>query len=309
MTTRTGSIIRRMLISRLCKPFVRAAQLMLAAMLAACGSGGSESPDVAATPAEATAETPQAETPLEEAPRARAVISELLPYMELEDHLVYGHFVFPSDMVEPLPAVVLVHEWWGLNENVKRIADELAAEGYIVFAVDLFSGETTESPTKARTLAARVIEDREAAMANVRAAYDMVSDTAGAPRVGIVGWGLGGGLSLDAAASFGDDIDAVVNYYGQFDADEDALRPITAPLLGHYGSEDRRIANDTLKAFEESLMRLRKNYEIKTYPAVGSAFANPASSNFNREATESAWEETLRFLDLHLSVAAVEDVS
>ena len=308
MTTRTGSIIRRMLISRFRKRSVCAAQLILATLLAGCGSGTSESPEGAPAPAESPEVSPGAETPAE-AQQARAVISERLPYMEFEDHLVYGHFVFPSDMVEPLPAVVLVHEWWGLDDNVKTVADELAAEGYIVFAVDLFSGETTESPAKARTLAAKVIEDPASAIANVRAAYDMVSDTAGAPRVGIIGWGLGGGLSLDAAATFGDDIDAVVNYYGQVDVDEDALLPITAPLLGHYGAEDKRVSGETLKAFEESLTRLRKNYEIKTYPAVGSAFTNPTSNNFNREATNSAWQETLEFLDLHLSVDAVDDVS
>ncbi len=308
MTTRTGSIIRAMLIRRLCKSTVHCAQLVLAALLVACGSGSNESPDAAPSPTEAPTAAPGADGQAE-APQARAVISERLPYMELEDRLVYGHFVFPSDMVEPLPAVVLVHEWWGLNDTVKQVADELAAEGYIVFAVDLFSGETTESPAKARTLASIVIEDPEAAIANVRAAYDMVIDTAGAPRVGIVGWGLGGGLSLDAAATFGDDIDAVVNYYGQVDTDEDALRPITAPLLGHYGAEDKRVSKDTLKAFEESLMRLRKNYEIKTYPAAGSSFANPTSNSYNRAAATSAWQETLKFLDLHLSVAAVEDVS
>ena len=290
-----------MLTSRLRRPRARAMLAIFAALLAGCGAGPEEP---AATTAE-PADTGAAETQKSQqapSPEQRAVVSERLPYMELEDELVYGHFVFPSDMVEPLPAVILVHERWGLNESVRSAADSLAARGYIVFAVDLFTGETTDSPAKASTLVSAVVENHDAAIANIGNAYELVRNTAGAPRVGILGWGFGGKLSLDAAAALGDDLDAVVVYYGQVDSDEESLRPISAPVLAHFGLDDKRISAEVIENLDESMTRLRKNYEIKRYKGVGNSFADPASSKFDVDAADEAREATVEFLELHLSV-------
>ena len=90
-----------------------------------------------------------------------------MPYAEVEDELVYGYFVAPADMFEPLPAVIMIHEWWGLNDNVRAQADRLAAAGYIVFAVDLFGGKTATTPSAARELMLTVVEDPESADENL----------------------------------------------------------------------------------------------------------------------------------------------
>jgi len=234
------------------------------------------------------------------APR-RPVISESLPYAEIEDELVYGYFVFPSNMIEPLPAIIVIHEWWGLNNNVRAMANRLAAEGYIVLAVDLFGGQIAASPSEARELMVSVVENPERAAENIRRAYEFVDDTAGAPSIGSLGWCFGGGWSLNTAMLFPDTLDASVIYYGQVTEDEDKLRPISAPILGLFAAEDRGIRVESVQAFEQSLERLRKDFEIHIYPNVGHAFANPTGRNYNAEAAEDAWQKTLDFLSQNLS--------
>lgn len=234
---------------------------------------------------------------------ARPVVSERLPYAEVDNELVYGHFVFPADMVEPLPAVIMIHEWWGLNDNVRAMADRLAGEGYIVLAIDLFGGSTAESPEQARQQMIAVVENPERANDNLRQAYDFVTQTAGAPRIGSLGWCFGGGWSLNAAMLFPEDLDAAVIYYGQVTDEVDKLLPIAAPILGLFGAEDQGISVASVRRFEDTLERLRKNYAIHVYPGAAHAFANPTGNNYNAEAAEDAWQKTLDFLDLHLSVS------
>jgi carboxymethylenebutenolidase len=154
-------------------------------------------------------------SPATEIAPARPVVSERLPYAEVDDELVYGHFVFPADMVDPLPAVIVIHEWWGLNDNVRAMADRLAGEGYIVLAVDLFGGKSTTSRELARQQMLQVVENAAAANENIRQAFEFLSATAGAPRVGSLGWCFGGGWSLNTAMLFPEDLDAAVIYYGQ----------------------------------------------------------------------------------------------
>ncbi len=231
----------------------------------------------------------------------RSVISEFLPYAEVNEKLVYGHFVFPSNMIEPLPAIIVIHEWWGLNDNVRAMANRLAAEGYIVLAIDLFGGKVAANPSEARQLMISVVEHPDLAADNIRQAYIFVDDTAGAPSIGSLGWCFGGGWSLNTAMLFPDKLDASVIYYGQVTEDEDKLRPISAPILGLFAAEDRGIRIESVRAFEQSLERLRKKYEIHIYPDVGHAFANPTGRNYNAEAAEDAWQKTLEFLSQNLS--------
>ena len=233
---------------------------------------------------------------------SRPVVSQTMAYTEHKDELVYGYFAAPADMFEPLPAVIMIHEWWGLNDNIRAMADRLAGEGYIVFAVDMFRGKVASSPGEARVLMMEAIEDPDSGKANIRAAFDFVGNTAGAPRIGSIGWCFGGGWSLGAAQLFPEELDASVIYYGQVTDDEDALRPIGAPILGLFGAEDTGIKVASVEAFRGALQRLRKNYEVHIYPGVGHAFANPTGTNYDAAAAEDAWRRTLKFLDLHLSV-------
>jgi carboxymethylenebutenolidase len=239
-------------------------------------------------------------SPAAEFAPARAVISDpKMPYAEIGDELVYGYFAAPSDVFEPLPAIIVIHEWWGLNANVRAMADRLAGEGYMVLAVDMYGGKTADSPASARALMLDVVEDPHSARENIRAAYEFLT-VAGAPRIGSLGWCFGGGWSLNTAQLFPGELDATIIYYGQVTDDEEKLRPISAPILGLFGADDTGIKVESVEAFGASLERLRKVYEVHIYPGVGHAFANPTGTNYNEEAATDAWARTLEFLGRHL---------
>lgn len=281
-------------------PMARTWLALISISLASCGAGSDKSASgPAGKPADGADAQNQAAS--ETAPQ-RSVVSDRLPYGEVDEELVYGYFVFPSDMIEPLPAIILLHEWWGLNDTMREWADQLAAEGYIVLAVDLYQGKTASSPAAARELMTQIVENPEAAEINIRSAYEFVTETAGAPRTGVVGWGLGGTWSLNTAMLFPDELDAAVVYYGQVISDEDKLRPVDAPLLAFFGGKDRTVSSESVENFDASLQRLRKNFEIETYPGVGTGFSNPTNNNFDRKAADDSWGRMLEFLKLHLRV-------
>lgn len=287
----------------------------LALFLSACDSGSSVSQDtdkeadranVDAMSREHADDTADPSPGAEIAPQ-RTVVSERLPYAEVNDELVYGHFVFPSDMVDPLPAIIVIHEWWGLNDNIRAMADRLAGEGYIVLAVDLFGGATATTPEQARQQMLSVVENPDPAVENIRQAFEFVNTTAGAPRIGSLGWCFGGGWSLNTAMLFPDELDAAVIYYGQVTDDEDRLRSIGAPLLGLFGAQDKGITVESVRLFEAALERLRKNYEIHIYPGADHAFANPTGNAYNPEVADDAWRRTIEFLNLHLAIEVGEN--
>lgn len=251
--------------------------------------------------AEEHAEDVAEPSPAAQVEPARDVTGERMAYAEVENEIVYGHFAYPSDMVEPFPAIIMIHEWWGLNDNVRAMAERLAGEGYIVLAVDMFGGEVATSPEAARQLMLQVVEDPQSASANIEQAYGFVNDIAGAPSIASLGWCFGGGWSLNTAMLFPRELDAVVIYYGQVTDDEEKLRPINAPILGIFGDADRGISVDSVRGFEQSLKRLRMKHEIHVYPGAGHAFANPTGNNYKPEFAEDAWEKTLTFLQQNLA--------
>jgi carboxymethylenebutenolidase len=239
-------------------------------------------------------------------PPEQAVISDpRMPYTESGDELVYGYFAAPADVFEPLPAIILIHEWWGLNDNIRAMADRLAGEGYMVLAVDLYHGSTATTPEGARQLMLDVVEDPRLAERNILDAYKFL-ETAGAPRIASLGWCFGGGWSLNAARLLPDELDATVIYYGQVTSDEDKLRPVNVPILGLFAGNDTGIKVESVEAFRAALERLRKEHEIHIYPDVGHAFANPSGRNYNASAAEDAWTRTLDFLAGHLLSDASE---
>lgn len=230
----------------------------------------------------------------------RRVISENMPYAEVGDELVYGYFVAPADMFEPLPAVIMIHEWWGLNDNVRAQADRLAAAGYIVFAVDLFGGKTATTPSAARDLMLSVVEDPESANENLVSAFRFVSETAGAPAVAVLGWRFGGIWALNAAMLLPDDLAGVIIYYGQVTADEEKLAPVNAPILGLFAADDISVKKASVEAFRDTLQRLRKDYEIQIYDGVRQGFVSEDATNYDRAAAADAWQRSLDFLRRHL---------
>ncbi len=283
------------------RPLAAGAALITLVLAAGC----EKSPTSSATDDATASSPPPAEKSPAPAPGAddlpaRPVDSEMLPYAEVDQELVYGFFAAPSDMIEPLPAVIVIHDWWGLDDGVRAAAARLAGEGYIVLAVDLYAGRTVDDVTEARQQMIRVLESPEAVLDNLRQAMDFVA-VAGAPSVGTLGWGLGGTWSLNAALDFPERIDAAVVFYGQVISDERRLAALEVPVLGLFGARDRAVPVAGVRAFEETLQRLDKPHRVEIYDNAGHRFADRGRGSFEPQAAAAASQSVAAFLDEHLA--------
>jgi carboxymethylenebutenolidase len=197
----------------------------------------------------------------------------------------------------PFPAVVLIHEWWGLNQNIKELADDFAERGYVALAVDLYDGAVATTPAEAGALAGVVRGSVEPAFANLAAAttYLQSLDNVNPEQLASVGWCFGGQWAYNMAAN-NMGVDASVMYYGRFSMDDD-LSMMRADILGHFGEEDTSIAVDDVRQFEAKLSTLDGDHAVFIYPNAGHAFANEDNKEaYNEEAAALAWERTMEFL-------------
>lgn len=233
------------------------------------------------------------------APR-KPVIEETIAYGAVTDHNLNGILAMPADVFEPPPGVLIVHEWWGLNEVARVLARRLAGEGFVVLAVDLYGGEVAESTSQAQGLMTRVMTDPRTALDNIGQGIEYLRRYALAPRVATIGWSFGGTWSLQAGLSHADEVDATVMYYGQIVTDEGEMGRLSGPLLGIFAGEDESIAADSVVGFRAALRRAGKDVDIRIYPDMRHAFATPGTENYVAEQAEDAWSRTVEFLDLHL---------
>ena len=209
---------------------------------------------------------------------------------------VQGYLARPEGK-GPFPGLILIHEWWGLNDNIRSNAEAFARQGYAALAVDLYRGESAATPAEARVLAGGVSKDLEGAFANLQSAVSYMQGLpeVSAERLASVGWCFGGGWSYQMAKN-GLGVRASVMYYGRFSAADD-LSQMRALILGNFGEEDRSISVDSVREFQATLETLKGAHEVYIYPNAGHAFANEDSGSYNREAAELAWSRTLAVLE------------
>jgi carboxymethylenebutenolidase len=221
-----------------------------------------------------------------------------------------GYLVFPTTVTseqqqkQKLPAVVMIHEWWGVNDNIKNMANTLAKEGYVVLAADLYKGEVATDPNRAQELLQSVRSNQDEAIANLQYAVKYLSSlpNANASRIASLGWCFGGGQSLQLALnSKQQPLAATILYYGTpLVTDKQALSNIKWPILGIFGDQDQAIPVEEVKQFETALNADRIPNEIHIYPGVGHAFANPSGDNYAPKETADAWQKTLAFLNRYV---------
>lgn len=217
-----------------------------------------------------------------------------------------GYLASPANNVtgELLPAVVMIHEWWGLNGNIKNMADELAKQGYVVLAADLFNGQVATTPEQAMQFTGAVRENPTEAIANMQAAVSYLGslENVNASRIASLGWCFGGGQSLQLALNTEPEhpLAATVIYYGNLVTDQQELANINWPVLGIFGDQDQSIAVEDVNNFEQALNTIGIPNEIYIYEGVGHAFANPSGDNYAPEETSDAWDKTLAFLNKNL---------
>jgi len=195
------------------------------------------------------------------------------------------------------PGVILIHEWWGLNDNIKSMARALASHGYIVLAVDLYAGQVATTPDGARQLLLSFNEQK--AMENIGSAVNILKHNYNTTKVATIGWCFGGSQSLNYALS-GNKVDATVLYYGQPVTNTTKLSVIKWPVLGFYGDKDQSNPLDKIKEFKTDLDDMGIQNEIYIYPGIGHAFANPSGATYAPKETSDAWNKTISFLDKYL---------
>lgn len=281
----------------------------LSLILAGCGASTDAAGPAAdgdtdyadAMAAEHADETPAATAATAPAPSAE-VSGEAVTYATLDGKAIAGYLARPTAGAAggKAPGVLMIHEWWGLNDNIRAMARRMAGEGYVTLAVDLYEGEVASDPGRARELIGTV--DPARAVENLRQARAYLTGAGGAAdSVGVIGWCFGGGWALRTGLALGEEIDAVVMYYGQPITDPEELAELQAPLLGIFGGQDSGIPLEAVNAMSNALGKLHKPVEIVVYPQAGHAFANPSGERYRPEDAESAWERTIDELRHSLS--------
>lgn len=231
---------------------------------------------------------------------AQPVTGERVEYGALADGTkLTGYVARPSGATGPLPAVIVVHEWWGLNENIEQMSRRIAGEGYLVLAVDLYEGKSAKTPDEAMGLMKATLPQADRLKENVKLGLTYLKGQQ-ASKIASLGWCFGGAWSLQTATSFPEHIDAAVIYYGKVPTEAAAVQTLDAPLLGLFGGADDGIPQTMVDGFKQALAQAGKDAQIHVYEGAGHAFANPTGSRYQEAAATDAWAKTTEFLAKHL---------
>ena len=196
----------------------------------------------------------------------------------------------------PFPALIVIHEYWGLNDWVKEQASKLADQGYEALAIDLYRGKVATTPDVAHEIMRGVPDDR--AKRDLHGAFEFLQSQSNVKknRIGAIGWCMGGGYALNVALNEPTLAADVINY-GHLATDADSIKKINAPILGLFGGQDQGITPDDVHKFEAAMKQQGKKIEIKIYDDAGHAFENPNNKTGYRAAdAEDAWKRTVSFL-------------
>jgi carboxymethylenebutenolidase len=213
------------------------------------------------------------------------------------DETVQGMLYTPSGK-GPFPAIVAIHEWWGLNDWVKEQASKLADQGYVVLAVDLYRGKVADNPELAHELMRGVPDDRAKRDLLAATAYLRSQKNVRPDKVGTIGWCMGGGYANTLALS-DPKLAAASIHYGHISTDKEAMASIHAAIQGIFGGKDRGIPVEDVNKWEATLKELGKDVQVTIYPDAGHAFENPAAVKaglaFNAADAADAWKKTVDF--------------
>jgi carboxymethylenebutenolidase len=197
------------------------------------------------------------------------------------------------------PAVIVIHEIWGLVDHIKNISMRLAQEGYVSLAVDLFEGKTLTKIEDGRKIREQLTEDITLAHLNSCHAYLKSLENVNPKRIGCIGFCMGGGLSLLFACK-NSELAAAVVFYGRNPSPIDLVKNLSCPILCNYAGADMAITEKDIDLLENALTKYGKTYDIKIYPEAPHAFFNDTRESYRSEAAKDAWERVLRFYGKYL---------
>jgi carboxymethylenebutenolidase len=210
-----------------------------------------------------------------------------------------GYLAVPQG--ESGPATIVLQEWWGVDDHIRSICDRFAAEGLYALAPDIYRGETTTQPDEAQQkMMAISMEQAEADMCGA-AAYLRSQPGVTSSKVGSVGFCLGGGLAIWAAAEC-EEIGPAVTYYYVMPHGRPDFSKISGPVLGHFGTADEFVPVEDAKKLESELRDAGVDVHFEFYEGAGHAFFNDTDrlGTFDAEARDAAWQRTVSFLSSSL---------
>jgi carboxymethylenebutenolidase len=196
------------------------------------------------------------------------------------------------------PGVLVIQEWWGLVDHIKNVCDRFAAEGFTALAPDMYHGQVADEPDGAGKLfmALNIAQAEK----DLRGATTYLASHSSAPKLGAVGFCMGGQLAL-FAATLNPSIGATVNFYGIHPNVKPDYAKLSGPVLGLYAEKDGFVTPDVAKGVDAAIKAAGKKSEIHVYPAVDHAFFNDERKDaYNKTAAEDAWRRTLAFFRTNL---------
>lgn len=208
----------------------------------------------------------------------------------------YAYVAQPDDNAKH-PGVVLIQEWWGIEPHIRDLAHKLAAEGFVVAVPDLFHGKVVTEPDEAQKMVMMIAGNIDKAAREIIGALETVKAMPNVEpkKLGLMGFCVGGMLTLVVASRY-PDLGAVVAFYpGGYDPKPEDVAKINAPVLAFYGRRDPSIPMEQVDKIEKMFKAAGKDYTAKVYDA-GHAFINPAHGMGNEQAAAEAWPLAVNFL-------------
>ncbi|NJP05465.1 MAG: dienelactone hydrolase family protein [Chloroflexaceae bacterium] len=261
-------------------------------LASACSSGAGSPPPVVS----------EAETavPTVDPSSAEGLMTDMVTYPDAEGQELSGYLAHPGEGGPTWPAILVIQEWWGLNDHIKSVANRFAREGFVALCPDLYHGQVVTEPDEARKLFMELDMSKDGTAVNeVRQAADFLlnrDDVAG-DKVAMIGFCMGGRMVLQTARGSETIAPGVVFYGSPLTAAE--ANEVTIPILGLFGDEDQSIQVADVRTMEEAFNRAGIQNEIHIYEGAGHAFFNDTRESYNEAAATDAWQRTLNWLQTH----------
>lgn len=195
------------------------------------------------------------------------------------------------------PAIIVIHEWWGLNDNIKDLTNRFAKEGFLAIAPDLYQGYVATTPQDAQKRVDQLsLED---GLKLCLEAVDYLKSRNDVGKIGVTGFCMGGKYALLLASNLAE-ISVAAPFYGHVPKPPEQLVNIKCPVLGHYGAEDDGIPPEEVELLKDMLTKSGTQYEIIVYEGAGHAFMNDTRDSYRPEVAKKAWEKTIKFFKKNL---------
>ncbi len=208
-------------------------------------------------------------------------------------------FLTRPEQPDRYPAVIVIHEIWGMVDHIKDVANRLAREGYVALALDLFDRKIISNIEEGRQMRQTLTEQRIFGDLDGAFNYLKTLEYVRPDSIGSIGFCMGGGLSLQLACR-NKELAAAVVFYGRNPSPIDLVKNIRCPILGNYAGADKGITEFDINLLRQTLGKHGKEFDVKIYPGAPHAFFNDERETYRPEAAEDAWERTLRFFSSHL---------